>query len=207
MQPAITAVIEQTLKAFCLDFLVNPYRCYTEHGLHALYYTQLFNVLAPEARYLTWEGCQVCVVQKEYPTADVLSKSRRQHWDVSVLMDPPKCLAAKQPSYDYLRLAAVVEFGLNAEQDHLQDDIQRLTHANSNVEQGYFVHLYRLTAPGAKRSGRDWSNRSAQICPKECVSDMLAHTSITGYYGMYDAERKYLNGLWLIAGGGMTRLA
>ena len=37
VQPEIAATVEQALQAFCLDFLVEPYLCYTEHGLHALF--------------------------------------------------------------------------------------------------------------------------------------------------------------------------
>ena len=126
-----------------------PYLCYTEHGLHALFYTHLFNALAPTDRYLLWHGQLVCAIQKEYPTADALGKPQRQHWDVAVIRNPPQCLAGMPHSYDYLRLAAVIEFGLNEASDHLEDDIQRLSHPGGDVDQGYFVHLYRLTAPKA----------------------------------------------------------
>ena len=103
-------------------FLRNPYLCYTEHGLHTLYYTQLFNALTPEQRYLSWAGQQVCVLQK------------------------------------------------------------------------------------AKRSRRDWSNASAQICSKEQVAALLAQTPVTGYFGIYDAGGKYPPGLWFITGGSVTAI-
>lgn len=210
MHQDIAEVIEQTLKEFCLDFLRNPYLCYTEHGLHALFYARLYIALPPADRYLTLDERQVCVLQKEYPTADALGKPKRQHWDIAVLSNPPRSLPGKQPPYDYMRLAAVVEFGLNAAQDHLEDDIQRLRHPGANVDQGYFVHLYRLTAPKAKCSGRDWSNQSAQICSKEQVADLLAQTPLQtplrGYYGIYDAGGKYPSGLWFIAAGSVTQI-
>lgn len=206
MQPTITTVVEQTLQAFCQTFVSYPYLCYTEHGLHALFYTHLYNALAPQERYLLWQGESVCVLQKEYPTADALGKPRRQHWDIAVIRNPPQCLAGKQHSYDYLCLAAVIEFGLNEPSAHLEDDIQRLSHPGANVDQSYFVHLYRLADPKATQSGRDWSNLSAKICPKEHVAAMLAHTSITGYYGLYDAGGKYLRGLWRIDDSSATQI-
>ena len=201
MQPAVTTVIEQTILSFCRNFLTSPYLCYTEHGMHALFYTQLYNALPPEARYLYWQDQQVCVLQKEYPTADPLGKPRRQHWDIAVLKNPAECLAGKQHSYDYLCLAAVIEFGLNEAWNHLEDDIQRLSHPGANVDRGYFVHLYRLATPKAALSGRDWSNASAQICPVESVAARLAGTQVTGYYGMFDAGGRYPDGLWGIDGG------
>ena len=66
MHQDISEVIEQTLKEFCLDFLRNPYLCYTEHGLHALFYARLYIALPPADRYLTLDERQVCVLQKEY---------------------------------------------------------------------------------------------------------------------------------------------
>jgi hypothetical protein len=77
---------------------------------------------------------------------------------------------------------------------------------SDDVDRGYFVHLYRLTAPKATQSCRDWSNQSAQTCPKECVAAMLAHTSITGYYGIVDAGGKYPTALWRVDGSGVTAI-
>ena len=205
VQPTITTVVEQTLQTFCSSFLSYPYLSYTEHGLHALFYTHLFNALAPTDRYLLWHGQLVCAIQKEYPTADALGKPQRQHWDVAVIRNPPQCLAGMPHSYDYLRLAAVIEFGLNEASDHLEDDIQRLSHPGGDVDQGYFVHLYRLTAPKATQSGRDWSNQSARICPKEHVAALLARKPLVGYYGIYDAGGKYPTGLWRIDGRGIQK--
>lgn len=206
MQRDITTVVEQTLQEFCLNFLTDPYLCYTEHGLHALFFTHLYNALLPGERFSLWQGHKVCVLQKEYPTADSLGKPQRQHWDIAVLKNPPQCLRGKQPSYDYLRLAAVIEFGLNEAQEHLEDDIARLGHPGANVDKGYFIHLYRLTAPKAQCSGRDWSNTSARICSKERVAALLAHQPITGYYGIHDAGGKYPTGLWSIADGNVTAI-
>jgi hypothetical protein len=206
MQRDITTVVEQTLQEFCLNFLTDPYLCYTEHGLHALFFVQLYNALLPGERFVLWRGHKVCVLQKEYPTAGLLGKPKRQHWDIAVLKNPPECWPGKERSYDYLRLAAVIEFGLNEAEEHLEDDIARLSHSGANVDKGYFVHLYRLTAPNAKCSGRDWSNASAQICPKERVAALLAHRPIAGYYGIYDAGGRYPTGLWSVTDGNVTAI-
>ena len=108
----------------------------------------------------------MCVLQKEYPTADALGKPKRQHWDIAVLKNPLACLPGKQPPYDYLCLAAVIEFGLNEAREHLEDDIDRLRHPGANVEQGYFVHLYRLTAPTVKLSGRTGRTHPPASAPR-----------------------------------------
>jgi len=195
--PQIT-ILQRTIEAFCLRFLQEPYLCYTEHGLHALFYTWLYNALPPEQRYTDWHGRKICVVQKEYPTAGTLDKPRRQHWDIAVIQTPPECWANKQPAYDYLRLAAIVEFGLNEARAHLEDDIARLSHADANAGRGYAIHLYRLSKPGEKFSGRDWSSKSAQICTPQDVQELIGDKAVTVYYGVWDGSSKHQTGLWRI---------
>jgi len=63
-----------------------------------------------------------------------LGKPQRQHWDIALIQSPPQHNHFSNIStYDYLKLAAVVEFGLNENIVHLQDDIERLSHARANV--------------------------------------------------------------------------
>jgi hypothetical protein len=138
----VVQIIRNTLIDFCLDFLRRPYLCYTEHGLHALFFTRLYGALASEERYSELDGQQFCVVQKEYPTAGNLGKSKRQHWDVSVIRHPV-IVPTRTSAFDYLPLAAAIEFGLNCNSDHLVDDIQRLSHCKSNVQNGFIVHMHR----------------------------------------------------------------
>jgi hypothetical protein len=85
----------------------------------------LFNVMLEQQRYLTWNNQKVCVLQKEYPTAGKLGKPQRQHWDIAVLKNPPESLETKN-TYDYLKLFAAIEFGMNEAKEHLEDDIERL---------------------------------------------------------------------------------
>ena len=70
-------IVRRITKEFCLEFVENPYCCYTEHGLHARLFTRLYNALPDDQRYRCWDGHQVCVIQQEYPTAHDLDKSRR----------------------------------------------------------------------------------------------------------------------------------
>lgn len=72
-------LVQQIAKEFTLEFIANPYLCYTEHGQHALFYTMLFNALPPERRYTKLSNNKICVIQEEYPTAGKLGKHQRQH--------------------------------------------------------------------------------------------------------------------------------
>ena len=197
-----TEIVRQAIKQFTAEFVKNPYLCYTEHGQHAMFYTLLYNVIAPERRYTTWNGHKVCVIQKEYPTAGDLGKPRRQHWDIAIIKTPPQSTGKdKITFYDYLRLAAVLEFGMNEAEVHVLDDIERVCHADANVEQGYIVHLYRLSKSGARLSGRDWAADSKRIVSKERVVEMSRHKPVEIFYGMYDGTGRYANGVWAIKQG------
>ncbi len=56
---------------FCIEFTENPYLCYTEHGFHAYFHTMLFNVIPENERFADWKGKKICVIQKEYRTANI----------------------------------------------------------------------------------------------------------------------------------------
>ncbi|MEK7396478.1 MAG: hypothetical protein AAB116_06035 [Candidatus Poribacteria bacterium] len=189
MQSEIDIIVEETIRTFCLEFLTHPYLCYTEHGLHALFYTRLYNALPPQQRYTVWNNQKLCVIQKEYPTAGLLDKPCRQHWDVAVIATHPQSMSNKQPTYDYLRLSAIIEFGLNEAKEHLQDDIMRVSHIEANTDKGYIVHLYRLSEP--KLSGRDWSPKSARILSEKQVAELATSHPVTIYYGIWDASGKH----------------
>lgn len=192
----------QIARQFCLEFIEDPYLCYTEHGLHALFYTMLYNALPTDQRYTTWHDHKVCIVQKEYPTARPLGKPQRQHWDIAVIKTPPQSIAdGIASSYDYLRLAAVVECGLNEGEEHLTDDIKRLSHPDANVDQGFIIHLYRLSKSGAKLSDRDWSATSKRILSKERVVEIAAGKPVEVFYGIYDSTGIHTPGAWHIKEG------
>lgn len=199
--------IHQVVKQFTLDFVNNPYVCYTEHGQHALFYSMLYKVLPAKKLFTTWNNQKVCVIQKEYPTAGKLGKPQRQHWDIAVIKTPPTSInEGRLKSFDYLRLSAVIEFGMNESEEHLIDDIERICHVDSNLEQGLLIHLYRLSKPGAHYSGRDWSSKYRQIISKERVRDISLGKTVDIYYGMYDITNKYETGAWVINNGNVVRL-
>lgn len=181
-------LVRETAKEFYLDFLQNPYLSYTEHGIHAIFFNLLYNALPEDGRYASWCGQKVCVVQKEYPTLGCLDKPQGQHWDISILQNPlVSKYKEKMPPYDCLCLDAIVEFGLNETEGHLKDDIQRLSHTDANVKQGFIIHLYRLSTPGDYFSKRDWSPKSARILSKERVAELSKSGSLEVFYGLADS--------------------
>ncbi|TEU10727.1 MAG: hypothetical protein E3J21_25555 [Anaerolineales bacterium] len=192
---------------FCTEFVKNPYLCYTEHGLHALFYTKLYNALAPAERYAEWAGRRVCVIQKEYPTARSLGKSRRQNWDIAVIKTPPESLSGRQPSYDYLRLAAVVELGMNEAREHFEDDLSRLCHPGANLKNGFIIHLYRISGPGVQKvSGRDWSPSSTRILTYEQVAELVEGKAVEVLYALADNTDTHPPGAWSITDGNIQRI-
>jgi hypothetical protein len=187
-------IVEQVVKDFCLEFIKTPYLCYTEHGQHALFFNRLYMKIPEEQRYFQWHGNNICVIQKEYPTATDLDKSQRQHWDISVIAVPPKTLSDKN-SYDFFRLNSVVEFGLNASERHLVEDIRRLTHPDSNIVNKFAVHLYRFSENITRK---DWSIKSSQIIYPGDVKGFIGSSDVTVYYGVADLTNNLESGLWKI---------
>ena len=197
-------LFEQALTDFVCNFLEHPYDAYTEHGQHALFYADLMQRFPESERYACWQGRRICVLQKEYPTAHDLGKPRRQHWDVALLKTP---LESVKDAYDYLRLAAVVEFGLNATEEHLADDVERLCHAGANLERRYVVHLYRLSVPGNRFSGRDWSAKARKLLSTEDVARYTVGNDVTAYYGMHDDTGLHRARAYQITDGRITDLS
>lgn len=206
-QPPLLDLVLETVQEFCMEFIAAPYLCYTEHGLHALFHTRLYNKLPEEWRYMVWKEQKMCVLQKEYRTAKNLDWSRRQNWDIAVIKTPPSSRLDGPTSYDYLRLATIVEFALNEPQDHLVRDIQRVCHAEANTDSAIIVHLYRLSRPGHPVSARDWSLNSARICPNQSVAELTKNKPVRVYYAVYAPPGTYPSGVWLISGGKITELA
>lgn len=78
--------------------------------------------------------------------------------------------------YDHLPLAAVVEFGMNYDEDHVRNDIERLSHESSNVGQPLIAHLYRLDK-GKRISSRTRSKDSMTVYPKSEIKIDLGRTA------------------------------
>ena len=147
-------IIRETLEGFCQKFITHPYLCYTEHGQHALFYHMLLKAIPEELHNSERDGQQVCILQKEYRTAENLNCTKRQHWDIAVLS--PSLSTERVPWYDFLEVLAAIEFGMNEKETHLREDIRRLCHSDANVKNRFIVHLYRISGSGDdKFSGRD----------------------------------------------------
>lgn len=146
------------------------------------------------------------MIQKEYPTACDLGKARRQHWDVAIVEAPPQSAVPGPKAYDYLRVGAAVEFGMNRAEQHLVDDMERLCHPDAHVGQGFVVHLYRLSRAGASFCTHDWSPSSARILTKERVARLSVGRSVEVYYGMYDGASQHDPGAWKITQGEVALL-
>jgi len=199
-------LVRKVAKEFCLEFVKNPYFCYTEHGLHAYFYTMLFTTIPENKRFANWEGQKICVIQKEYRTAEKLEKSKRQNWDISVIKLPPKGKRGiKSQSYDYLRLAAVVEFRMNTGKKHLVEDIRRVCHEDSNTDSQFIIHLYRFSKPGNHFSNRDRSPNSKLFLSQEQIAQLSPKKSVEIFYGVYDSTCKHESGVWIIKKGNINK--
>lgn len=205
----IEKFVKKAIEEFCIEYVMKPYLCYTEHGHHARFYLTLYNMLPQSERYFVYNGEEVCVIQKEYPTAHNLDKSRRQNWDIAVLKRPVSSGEKGEPGYDYLPLNSVVEFGLNAGKEHLVEDIRRLCHKNSNVTHKFIVHLYRISTSGNLISGRDWSEKSKRILSLDEITDVVtgyACDSLLVYVGIHDKTFPNKNGVWAISKSGRQQV-
>jgi hypothetical protein len=132
---------------------------------------------------------RICVIQKEYPTAGRLGKTKRQHWDIAVIDKPLKPINGKKPSYDYLKIHSAIEFGLNEDLEHLEDDIIRLCHAEALVKHSYIIHLYRISD---NISNRDLSVRSKQVREHrisiEKITSIFKGRNVVGFVVISDSS-------------------
>lgn len=195
----IVEITRKVIKDFCIEFVKSPYLCYTEQGLHARFYCILYNAIPKGQRYINWEGKRICVIQKEYPMADPCGKSRRQNWDISIIQSPPLHLSGKTPTYDYLTLDSVVEFGLNETEEHLRDDANRIYHPNSNVNNKFIVHLFRISDRGSKiTSRRDISPKYELIISPDQIAELTKNMDVEVYFGQVDSTNNLESGVWRI---------
>jgi len=172
--------VTKVLEEFLREFVKDPYLCYTEHGLHALFFQRLYAGIDPPTFSFTpptyGRSFEVCRIQKEYRTAEDLELTQRQHWDIAVIGD-----RENDANYDSLPLAAVVEFGLNARLDHLVDDILRVRHKDANTHKAYIVHLYRLSDPSKNArisAARDWSRNYEDIKGEGRLEELTEKISV-----------------------------
>ena len=95
---------------------------------------------------------------------------------------------------------------MNANKDHLKEDIRRLSHQNSYVEYKYIVHLYRISGPKPKVSNRNWSPRSKQILTPDDIFNLVKETDINIYFGVADITSNHESELRLINKNGITKI-
>ena len=176
----------QVGREFTCEFTQDPYLCYTEHGQHAYFYNQLFSAIPGEERFTYFQDQRVCILQKEYPTHSHVGRSQRQHWDISVIRTPTESTNPNYQSFDYLRLNVIAEFGLNAHPAHLEDDIERMMHADANADHLVAFHLYRLGEHAGRLSRRDISQNSTAFASlNECLQCIGNHP-VHFFYAVYN---------------------
>ncbi len=197
-------IISKAIEEFCIDFVNNPYLCYTEHGIHAYFYSNLYNTIPRDQKYVYVRDKKMCIIQKEYPTNHNLGKSKRQNWDIAVIA--PEQINTNS-LYDFLKLDSVIEFGLNEPLDHLKDDLERLSHQEANVRNKYVVHLHRISGNGMERvSGRDWSPRSKRIVGLADITQIVVDSDVVIYYAIFDESNTLEMGVWKVTSVEVIRL-
>lgn len=158
--------LEEIIIEFCENFLKQPYMCYTEHGWHAYFYSKFLKKWKETTELMMKWEYKICIIQKEYPTlSPLIYTTKRQHWDIAMLdedngevieIDSEKLKKATDKELklqDRLKLFAVIEFGMNANNEHFNQDMKRLSHKDAvlQAKNRYIVNLVRL----GKFSGRD----------------------------------------------------
>jgi len=195
----LSDTIRTTIETFCIDFIKNPYLCYTEHGIHAYFYYLLYRTLKESGLFIEVDGKKMCIIQKEYCMAYSCGKPKRQHWDIAIIKSPPEIINKMFPKYDYLALDSVVEFGLNEDEEHMDDDINRLNHPKSYVKNKFVVHLNRISKGGKKRfSKRDFSENSNKILSKDKIVEKTKNNDIEIYFAQFHETKPQKIEAWKI---------
>ncbi len=159
--------LEKIIENFCREFLDEPYLCYTEHGWHAYFYHFFITRWQEYGNSITAKmPCvkDICIIQKEFPTlSKLIFTTKRQHWDIAILDESGGTtttvndLSNKQlKEQESQKLFAAIEFGMNADKNHFDQDLKRLKHKDAlgkQFEYGYVVNLVRI----GDISGRDRS--------------------------------------------------
>jgi hypothetical protein len=202
-------IVRKTIEKFCFDFLSSPFQCYTEHGIHAMFYQELMNRIPKDRQVINVNGKDISIVQKEYCMRDKSGKKNRANWDIAILSEKQTGKPDRDLRwYDCLKLNSVVEFGLNpGEHNHVEDDIQRLSHIESGVEHGFVVHLYRLSNDVTRKDwGKRWSKRIWTSIPlttfnsEKQINKMIQDNGnrVIGYWALYDDIRKEVQSTYRI---------
>jgi hypothetical protein len=95
---------------------------------------------------------------------------------------------------------------MNDALDHLEDDFDRISHAESNQDFGFIVHFHRLSIPGSCISSRDWSPKSKRRVNLHDLNTLALGENIEIYYAMSDLTNNYENGVWVMDEQGTVKL-
>lgn len=199
-----TLTVEATILEFCREFVKNPYLCYTEEGLHALFSNRLISkVSRDEDKYGMLAGKKVSLLQNEYPSAQPFNDNKRGHWDIALLKSPLTPIGARIPQFDYLEVDSAVEFALNMGAAHLRKDIARLCPIepgmDSHVKNKYVVHLYRLMKLGSSRfSNKDMSAKNKEYISENGVLTEIDGSDVVVYYARVTKDDESMNTIFRI---------
>jgi hypothetical protein len=75
---------------------------------------------------------------------------------------------------------------------------KRLSHSESNVHQGFAVHLFRLSEHRIRHSARDCSPNTKRLRTAAAIQPLLAGTKVEVYLGVFDPSKRNASGLWFI---------
>jgi hypothetical protein len=214
MNAEICRVVEETIDDFCIFFFKNPYVEYSEHGIHALFFHQLYeNFNSNEIpRYGHYLNEQVCLIQKEYRMSGKCGGTKAAHWDVCVLKEPLESrndtniqIKSRPNSYDFLEINSIIEFGLKANLSHLNNDVDRLCHPECKARGKFIVHLERFSD---SFSQRDFPLNSKNELPtKAQMIDLTKNNNVIIYYVRTNKNNKNDQRMWKFVNGNLTDLS
>ena len=95
---------------------------------------------------------------------------------------------------------------MNERLDHLVDDIDRLSHAEANIEDTFAVHLYRFSDGADPISRRDQSPQSLHIASQEMIANTVAGKKVTVFFAVADRTRSHENGAWIFRDGNVEQI-
>jgi hypothetical protein len=142
IEEAIT-IVEQSINQLVQDFIQFPYLHRVEHSLHC----ELFRLLSNQRLFMTKlpiDGWLSQPIHKEWPEWMPRPEKGniRGNFDFAIILpeDFNTCLL-KDYRNGRIKPPIVIEIGLDYGIDHLKGDANKII--NSNIIQGYLVHLLR----------------------------------------------------------------
>jgi len=94
---------------------------------------------------------------------------------------------------------------MNEASGHLVDDIDRISHPESNVAYGFVVHLARFSDAKARFSRRDWSPTSSRIASLDSLVDAARGKPLEVWCAVADFTGSREPGVWLVQSQGAAQ--